>query len=226
MAKLPYMQFYQGDWLSDPAVRMLSPAARGIWFDFLCHMANDRSGVIAGNRVQLSRLASCSTDEVSGAMNEWELCGTADVADDGNGIVTVTNRRMKKESDERKNAALRQARHREVATDNGPVTDESHPILQSTEDRVQKGSDKVSKPFQGGGSGGRGLTKGQAEVAVFCESVLNGQWVNDGGKWVERIKVNPEKVMRVMSDVKNAAAEKRVKTTPAQMAEHLWGVFK
>lgn len=226
MAKLPFMQFYQGDWLSDPAVRMLSPAARGIWFDFLCHMANDRSGVIAGNRVQLSRLASCSTDEVSGAMNEWELCGTADVADDGNGIVTVTNRRMKKEADERKNAALRQARHREGSTDNGPVTHESHPILHSTEVRVQKGSDKVSKPFQGGGSGGRGLTKRQAEVAVFCESVLNGQWVNDAGKWVDRIKENEVKVMRVMCEVKNAAAEKRIKTTAAQMAEHLWGVFQ
>lgn len=38
MAKLPYMQFYTGDWMKDQAVRASSLAARGLWFDLLCFM--------------------------------------------------------------------------------------------------------------------------------------------------------------------------------------------
>ena len=66
----------------------------------------------------------------------------------------------------------------------------------------------------------------ETDIARLCEIVLNGQWVNDAGKWVERIRANPEKVWRVMSDVKNAAAEGRIKTTAGQMAEYNWGSFK
>lgn len=38
MSKLPYMQFYPGDWLSDPALRACSMAAKGLWIDLLCLM--------------------------------------------------------------------------------------------------------------------------------------------------------------------------------------------
>jgi hypothetical protein len=42
--KLPHLQFYVGDHLKDPAVRMLSLAARGLWFEMLCimHLAGRR----------------------------------------------------------------------------------------------------------------------------------------------------------------------------------------
>lgn len=36
--KLPYMKFYPGDWLKDPALRACSPEARALWIDLLCLM--------------------------------------------------------------------------------------------------------------------------------------------------------------------------------------------
>jgi hypothetical protein len=38
MDKYPYMQFYIGDWMKDPALRSVSYAARGLWMDMLCLM--------------------------------------------------------------------------------------------------------------------------------------------------------------------------------------------
>ena len=36
MAHKPAFQFYPGDWLKDAALRICSPAARGVWMDLLC----------------------------------------------------------------------------------------------------------------------------------------------------------------------------------------------
>lgn len=38
MSKLPYMQFYPSDWLTDPSLRAVTPAAKGLWIDMLCLM--------------------------------------------------------------------------------------------------------------------------------------------------------------------------------------------
>ncbi len=94
---MPFMRLFPGDWLKDPAVSGLSPAARGIWFDLICVMHEaGRSGVIAGTRASLSRMARCSTDELGGAINEFQLCNTCDVSEDGNTVVTLVKRRMKR----------------------------------------------------------------------------------------------------------------------------------
>ena len=36
MAKKPSFQFYPGDWMKDPALRLCSLSARGAWMDMLC----------------------------------------------------------------------------------------------------------------------------------------------------------------------------------------------
>lgn len=212
--------------MKDPAVSGLSPAARGIWFDLICVMHEaGRSGVIAGTRASLSRMARCSTDELAGAINEFTLCLTCEVVDDGNGLVTLTNRRMKREADARKGTAERVADYRERKASNAPVTAEKRPILQTSEVRNQINSDKACKPINGDGAG-PAMTRRQVDVMRFAEEVLNGEWTNDAGKWVGRIKVDAEKVWRVMADVRSAKTEGRVKTTPARMAEFNWSVFK
>lgn len=38
MAKLPSFQFYPGDWLKDPDLRICSLAAKGLLIDMLCYM--------------------------------------------------------------------------------------------------------------------------------------------------------------------------------------------
>lgn len=215
--------------MKDPAVSMLSPAARGIWWDFICVMhESDRSGIVAGSRPMLARLVRCSTDELGSALNEFEMCRTADVTQAENGIVTVINRRMRREAIEREMAAKRQERHRSKADYPGAVTALSRPILQNLESESDN-SDKATKDdarLAIGGQGKAKLTARQIEVAQFAEQTLNGEWVNDAGKWIGRIKTDAEKVFRVMADVKCAKVEGRVKTTPARMAEFNWGVFK
>lgn len=231
--KLPFIQLFTGDWLKDPCVRMLSTSARGIWWDLICIMhESGRSGVIAGTADMLSRAVGCPTSEMNGAINEFQVCRTCAVeTDDNNGVVTLTCRRMAREARERELAANRQERHRErksAEPEKPAVTPEvtavSRPILHTSEVR-KEGYDKASKR-EAGGMVKSGLTVRQAEVAAMAESVLNGQWINDAGKWIGRIKANPEKVWRVMADVRCAATERRIKTSPAQMAEFNWGVFK
>lgn len=85
-------------------------------------------------------------------------------------------------------------------------------------------SDKASKPERNGGGGK--LSPAQRELAKTFESLLNGQWVNDAGKWINRIKSNPQKVQRVMAEVDLARREQRIATTPAQYAEQTWQEFK
>ena len=218
--KFPFIQCFTGDWLKDPTVSSLTPAARGIWWDFICVMhESDRSGMVTGTRPMLARLVRCSTDELSAALTEIKACKTGEVDEDANGVVTVLNRRMRREHIEREKAANRQERHRDKAIDKKQVTVLSRDILHNLESESEY-SDKASKPLK------PGLTGRQAEVAAFAESVLNGEWVNDAGKWVGRIKVDAEKVFRVFADVKAARVEGRIKTTPARMAEFNWGVFQ
>ena len=247
--KTNWMQFFMADWVSDPAVRMCSPASRGVWMEFICAMAlSDRSGSISGNRPALARLAACSSEELNGALNEFTLNGTANVTEDCHGIVTVTNRRMQRESKQRETDAKRQQRWREPEHRNGCVTPDVTALSRSPllkEVRREKEEDYSKPSTEGGATGGNPAAEGgetqntktqtptenplrgrQTDVARLCELVLNGQWRNDAGKWVERIRADPEKVWRVMSDVKNAIAEKRVRTTPGQMAESNWKIFK
>lgn len=99
--KMPAILFYTGDWIKDPAVSLCSPATRGIWVDFLCAMhESNRSGVITGNREQLTRVGRCSTVELDQALSELTISNAAKVTE-RNGIVTVVNRRMKREAEQR-----------------------------------------------------------------------------------------------------------------------------
>jgi hypothetical protein len=36
--KQPWMKFFVGDWRTDPAVSLCTPAARGVWIDLLTAM--------------------------------------------------------------------------------------------------------------------------------------------------------------------------------------------
>jgi len=63
-------------------------------------------------------------------------------------------------------------------------------------------------------------------LADSIEQSLGDQWVNDAGKWMNRIKTEIEKADRVIGEVKLAVDEKRIKTTPAQYAEQIWKEFK
>lgn len=116
--KWPFIQWFVSDWLGDPKVSQCEPATRGILFDWLCNMhALDRSGVITGTRELLARLGRCSAVQCDAALQDIKRTNAADMTE-RNGIVTLVNRRMKREYLLRKNSNDRVERHRR----NGGVT--------------------------------------------------------------------------------------------------------
>lgn len=122
MPKFPSFQFYPGDWMKDPKLGLCSPATRGIWIDCLCAMhESDPRGIIEGSADQLARLLRASSSDVQSAVDELLATGAATVTL-RNGKITLTNRRMVKEANERESNRLRQDRHRKKRNSNGKVT--------------------------------------------------------------------------------------------------------
>ena len=66
----------------------------------------------------------------------------------------------------------------------------------------------------------------QKEQADLIEQALAVQWVNDAGKWINRIKFEFKKSERVIAELLSAIKERRIKTTPAQYAEEIWKEFR
>ena len=117
------MQFYAGDWMSDPKLSMCSAATRGIWMDALCAMhINGRAGELSGTPDQLARVCRCLPAEMPTAIADLKTTGAADVTE-RNGVVTLICRRMKQESESRKSCSERVKKHR-----NGSVTPEGAPV--------------------------------------------------------------------------------------------------
>jgi uncharacterized protein YdaU (DUF1376 family) len=114
MGKLPAFQFYPGDWIQD--TRILTPATRGIWIDILCFMwRSETRGQVAGTVSQLSRLLSCSEDEIKSSLQELNDTKCADVTignGECNAVVTIQNRRMMREEKERESTRYRVKRFR------------------------------------------------------------------------------------------------------------------
>lgn len=77
----PWFKFYPSDWRADPALRMCSIGARGLWMEMLCvmHEAEPRGSLLVnGNPVsdrQLAGLAGCSLKEAAGLIEELEAAG-------------------------------------------------------------------------------------------------------------------------------------------------------
>ena len=99
--KLPWMKFYPADWRADPALRMCSLAARGLWMEMLSimHEASPRySLLINGNTIGAKKLASlcgATLSETNPLLTELEAAGVFSRAEDG----TIFSRRMKRDDE-------------------------------------------------------------------------------------------------------------------------------
>jgi len=67
------------------------------------------------------------------------------------------------------------------------------------------------------------LSKRQKEIADRVEAALGDEWVNDAGKWINRIKQNTTRARNVIAEVENAIRERRVAKSNAAYAEYIWG---
>jgi len=102
-AKMPYIKWFPADWLS--ATVMLTPAARGVWFDLLNAVWQmDRADRITGTIEELARAGRCSAAEMSAAIDEIFAQKVANVTKK-NDRVTVICRRFKRANAERVRAA-------------------------------------------------------------------------------------------------------------------------
>lgn len=249
--KLPWIKFFPGDWLKDPKLSLCTHATRGIWIDLICAMHEDgQSGQLTGTLEQLARIARCLPADMATALAELQRTGTGDVtlcnknvtkkmavfAGDVTEMYTVCNRRMKSEANAREQTRKRVSKMRcnaavtqQNEASNAPVTPyagarASDYLSQRSEVRDQKlklepdkvPTDKALKK----------LNDREKHIAAVFEKVLTGQWVNDSGKWINRIKSDFEKCERVLAEVRSAIIEDRVKTTAAQYAEQIWKEFQ
>jgi uncharacterized protein YdaU (DUF1376 family) len=119
--KLPWFQFYPGDWLQD--TRMLDLQSKGAWFEIINAMwtAPER-GVISGTLEEFSLLLGCYIDVTSTILERFERLKICDFSRDGNGIVTLKCRRIVREEAERENNRERVAKFRKKQSGNGHVT--------------------------------------------------------------------------------------------------------
>lgn len=99
----PWLKFYPSDWRADPALRMCSIGARGLWMEMLCvmHEAEPRGSLLVnGNSVserQLAGLAGCSVKDVAALLGELEAAGVFS-RDDG----VIFSRRMRRDEEKAK----------------------------------------------------------------------------------------------------------------------------
>jgi hypothetical protein len=113
MPKHFFMPYVPNDWLSDAQVSQCRPATRGIWWDAISAMHGvDRCGQLSGTVEALARVCRCRVDEMRAAADDLHSTGAADVTEN-NGIVTLVNRRMRREYENRQAVKNRVDRHRQ-----------------------------------------------------------------------------------------------------------------
>lgn len=153
-SKQPAMMFYVGDWLKDPAVRGLTLAARGFWFDILCYIhSSGVGGTLTGDAEFFSRLVGCSRAETIAAVEELKSAGTANVSYHGDAI-TIVNRRMKRDATiakKRSKAGKKGMKQRwNNKSDNKPIT-KPPPRITEVENEIETREETGGKECEGRG---------------------------------------------------------------------------
>lgn len=92
----PWLKFYPTDWRSDPALRMCSAAARGVWIDLIClmHQATPYGHLLVNGRcptdAQVAVLTGTPPDQLSQCLRELEEAGVFSRTKDG----TIYSRKL------------------------------------------------------------------------------------------------------------------------------------
>jgi hypothetical protein len=226
--KLPAFQFYPGDWLKDPAVRAVSPAARGLWMDMLCLMSeSSRRGFLqhaTGQPVtapQLARMTGCGTDDVDRLLSELEDAGVFSRTSSG----VIFSRRMEKDERERTAARTRKERERGKKSSHGDVTPLSRDLSRdchapssssSSSSKEEKTEDKEPPhpPAKPGGASRRVRDpKFDPLTLEVPESIRTPEFVEAWGRWVRhRIEIK--------SPLQRSTAEEQLRTFA------VWGLEK
>jgi hypothetical protein len=115
MRNQPWVPFYNGDWVKDPALRMCSAATRGIWIDLICAMYEMGQGSITGTLAQISRIPGVDWTSMLEAIEELRDTNAATVTIERrsrDARVTLICRRLEREFDSAQLHANRQDKYR------------------------------------------------------------------------------------------------------------------
>lgn len=99
--KQPWLKFFPTDWRADPALRMCSLAARGLWIEMLCvmHEARPHGSLLVNGRpvtvAGLASLAGAEVAEIEGSLAELEEAGVFSRDADG----ALYSRRMRRDEE-------------------------------------------------------------------------------------------------------------------------------
>jgi hypothetical protein len=119
LGKLPWFQFYPGDWMKDPALRACSLPARGLYMDMLCiFFESPERGIspYAAGKLEAkawAKVVGHRADYVKKLVAELELNR---VLSRRPGDRRLYSRRLVREEIERKKARERQRKHRGSVT--------------------------------------------------------------------------------------------------------------
>jgi hypothetical protein len=97
----PWMKFYPSDWRADPALRMCSLGARGLWAELMCimHEAEPYGFLLVNglpmNEKQIASLAGAPLRETVNYIAELESCGVFSRSPAG----VIYSRRMKRDQE-------------------------------------------------------------------------------------------------------------------------------
>lgn len=211
--KPPAFQFYTDDFLG--GVATLTQAEVGAYILLLCQQWNHGSIPVEPERQQNVAKGSVS-DHVRAKFKQ----GT-----DGE----LRNERLEVERQ-------KQSNYREKQRIKGIASGIAR--AQSREPRLNSGSTTVQPSGQPQGNspspspttkltkGGKALTGEKSELADRFKKALGLQWVNDAGKWINRIKSETDKARLVVDEVESAIKEGRIEKTPAHYAEDCWKKFQ
>lgn len=151
MPKLPFMQFYPGDWLID--TRRLSLEAKGAWIELIVVLWNSETrGVLKTKLSELRSLFGIKTSRIRILLEELKEQKICDIEEAENGELTIRSRRILREEKTRQQTAERVRNHRgrngDVTHDvtpgcNGDVT-ETHARARSRSEFIYQNSDKGS----------------------------------------------------------------------------------
>jgi len=146
--KLPFLQFYPADYMRD--TRALSLAAKGGWVDVMCMLhGSSTRGTMKLPLVGWARVMGSTVDQADDVVRELEIMGVCDVIRGGNGDVTISSRRMLRESITKEQTRLRVARHRSNADcnagGNADVTDNKSEV-RSQKLETKKSEDQSIDP--------------------------------------------------------------------------------
>ncbi len=147
MGRYQQMDFDARAWLTDPKLSRCKASTRGIWVDAICAMHElDRCGRLLGSVEELSRICRCRADEMRAALLDLHKTEAADLEvklsesepnhaivtfqngektafqdaliTDKFAIITLTNRRQRREWEARQLANNRALKYRERKTAN------------------------------------------------------------------------------------------------------------